>query len=303
MARRGRRWAAPDGQPADGELRSRDLSGIRDRGISPLLPRHHVGALADLVRDIGDPVWVCGETAAPLHGFDGCVLRPPFHLLVLRGRNITRVGHVVHTTTVLPLIDQARVGDLLVTSPTRTIIDLAATHSAAVLTTAVDSALRDGRTSEDFLHRRIVELRGRGRYGLPKLLDVINGIDVTRGGHSWLERRFLQLANRAGWPRPLTQQVIGRRGDTLIRVDCRFPGTPVVVELLGYRFHRSTQQMRVDAERMNRMVLDGLAPLQFTYLDVTTAEDGIVRTVTEALAPYLPRSSVSPHRASGRSVR
>lgn len=103
-------------------------------------------------------------------------------------------------------------------------------------------------------------------------------------GHSWLECEFLRLAAEAHLPRPATQQVLGRRGDRLIRVDVTFPATPVVVELLGYAFHRSVMQMQSDAERMNRLLLDGFRPLQFTYLDVVEAPARCVATVREALA-------------------
>src|SRR4029079_1721901 len=132
----------------------------------------------------------------------------------------------------------------------------------------IDSALRDRLTSEDFLHRRIVELRNRGRAGLWQLVYGFEGGELARGGHSWLERRFLVLLDEMALPRPLTQAVVGTRKSRLIRVDCRFPGTNVVVKLLGYRFHRTPMEMQNDSERVNRMVLDGLHPLQFTYTDV-----------------------------------
>ena len=84
-----------------------------------------------------------------------------------------------------------------VTSPTRTLIDLAAHETPARLAAALDGALRDGLTNEDLLHRRIAALRGKGRYGVPVLLDVLAGNEVTRGGHSWLEREYC-----ACWPAP-----------------------------------------------------------------------------------------------------
>ena len=92
---------------------------------------------------------------------------------------------------------------------------------ARVLTAVLDGALRDRLTTE-FLHRRIVELRSRGRYGIPKLRAVIEGVEATRGGHSWFERRYLELIATAGLPRPDTQAIVAKRDDRLIRVDCRF---------------------------------------------------------------------------------
>jgi hypothetical protein len=70
----------------------------------------------------------------------------------------------------------------------------------------------------------------------------------------------------------------------MIRVDCRFPGTNVVVELLGYRFHRTLMEMQNDAERMNRMILDGLQPLEYTYTDVASTSPTMLSSLREALA-------------------
>ena len=220
--------------------------------------------------DCGSDVRVSGPTAAALHGLDGFRLRPPFHVVVPRGRNVQRARHRIHTTSELPLIDRATVEGIPVLSATRTLIDLARFVDEGTLTAALDSAVRDGLTAEHALHRRIVELRASGRYGIPKLLAVIEGADVTRGGHSWLERRFLELCAGAGLPRPITQQVLTRAKDRLVRVDCMFPQTRVVVELLGYRWHRSTDQLARDAERLNALLLEGFLPMQFTYAQVTT---------------------------------
>jgi len=229
-------------------------------------------------------VWVSGSTAAALHGFDGFVLRPPFHLTIERDRNVRRLGSVIHTTAELPLIDRAHAQGFAVTSGARTLIDLARSEAPQALARSVDSALRDGLLSEDLLHRRICALRTKGRYGIPKLLDVLAGKEVTRGGHSWLERRFLQLLAEAGLPKPATQQVLTKVGDRLVRVDCAFAGSNVVVEMLGYRFHCSKSQLRRDAERLNALVAAGAQPYQFTYEQVVEDPAYVVATVETALA-------------------
>jgi hypothetical protein len=194
------------------------------------------------------------------------------------------VGHVVHTSTRIDRIDVTTTQGVPVTNATRTIIDLARTVPRERLTVAIDSATRDRLTSDDALHRRASALRRRGRGGVGDLVAALAGAETIRGGHSWLEREFLRLCAQAGLPTPLTQQVLGRRASAVIRVDCRFPDTTVVVELLGYGFHRTVMQMQTDAQRMNRLTLDGFTVLQFTYADVTTDPSGVVAVVTEALA-------------------
>src|SRR6202008_4061017 len=75
-----------------------------------------VASVAALITDIGQPCWASGVTAAALHGFDGFDLRPPFHVTTTRDRNVRRIGHVVHTTMELPLIDRDMKHDLPVLS-------------------------------------------------------------------------------------------------------------------------------------------------------------------------------------------
>ncbi len=141
-------------------------------------------------------------------------------------------------------------------------------------------------------------LRSKGRYGIPLLLDVIAGIDVTRGGHSWLEREYLRITAAAGLPRPETQQVLSRAGEKLIRVDFHYPGTNVVVEVLGYRFHRSPEQLTRDTERMSALLLDGYAPFQFTYQQVVSSAELVVDTVGAALTAFCVTTKARSRRLS-----
>ncbi len=247
-----------------------------------VLPHHHLASLTELIADIGEPCWASGTTSGALTGFDGFLLRPPFHILTSRDRNVRRIGHVIHTTHEIPLIDRTTKYGIPLLSPTRTLIDLARSISAEALTSAVDSAIRDGGTSEDFLHQRINALRASGRQGPANLLAVLAGAEITRGGQSWLEREVLRLLHGAGLPKPQTQVVLARRKDKLIRVDFHFPGTRIVIEALGYRWHRSGAQMQIDAERANRLVLDGFIPLQFTYSQIVEGADAMLATTREA---------------------
>jgi hypothetical protein len=272
----------------DHQLRSRVESGFLHQPgpnvfRSPFVGDTPLAALVALMLDIGEPCWASGPTAAALHGFDGFRLAAPFDVTILRGRDVHRRAARVHTTKILPLIDRAHVGDVAVTSAARSLIDLARSESVERLTIAYDSGLRDGKYSEDLVHRRIVALRSPGRYGMDRLLAAIEGRDARRGGHSWLERRFLVLLAEAGLPRPMTQQVLSRARDRLVRVDCRFPGTQVVVELLGYRWHRTRDQLNRDTERLNALVGDGFQPYQFTYDQLTETPASVLETVRVAL--------------------
>lgn len=253
---------------------------------SALAPPSAHAELVGLVLDIGGRVWASGPTAAALHGFDGFALAPPFHLTIERGRQVRRPGHVVHTAELMSPIDLRTVEGIPCTAGARTLIDLAGDPRVddAALTVALASALRDLSTTEDHLHRRIAALRGKGRHGIPRLMAVIESAEAARGAHSWLEREFLRLLDDAGIPLPETQVVLAEADGRLVRVDCHFAGTPVVVEVLGYEWHRTRAQMDRDAVRANALLLQGRSPYQFTYRQVTETPNAVVATVREALA-------------------
>ena len=77
--------------------------------------------------------------------------------------------------------------------------------------------------------------------------------------------------------------MVGSVDGRLMRVDCRFPGTAVVVELLGYTFHRTRAQMSADAARYNAMLAAGCLPYQFTYEQVAGSPDAVVADTARAL--------------------
>lgn len=76
----------------------------------------------------------------------------------------------------------------------------------------------------------------------------------------------------------------------MVRVDFHFPGTRVVVEALGYRWHRSGAQMAIDLSRANALVLAGYLPLQFTYSQIVEQPEMVVETVRTALKGILVRT-------------
>jgi very-short-patch-repair endonuclease len=241
--------------------------------------------LMGLMIDVGAPCWAYGPTAAALHRFDGFELGTPFHLVLPRHRQVRRVGMSIHTSEHLPETDRTVIDGISVLRATRTLIDLARIVDRQALTRACDSAFRDGRVHEEQLRRRLHSFgdRAAARLGADVLLQVLNGSEIERGGHSFLEREFLRLVHENGLPSPLTQQVLGRTRERLIRVDFRFPDTNVVVEVLGYRYHRSREQMAIDAERMNSLIGQGYSPYQFTFEQVMQQSHAVISTLRRAL--------------------
>lgn len=233
-----------------------------------------VGLLA-----LGPSSWVSHEAAAALHRLDRS--RPSaVEFTVLRAARGRRMPFRVHTTDRLPLIDQVEVQGFRTVAATRTVIDLArARVSRPRLEAAIDSAVRLGLSSPVALHARLGALRGPGRWGA-RLLDELL---VDSGGHTMLERRFLELVRRAGLPRPRTQVIHRHGARTFARVDFEFEQFGVVVEVTGQVGHSSPGERARDAQRRNELQDVGRKVFEYTWEDVTARPTRVERTLVARL--------------------
>jgi hypothetical protein len=146
-----------------------------------------------------------------------------------------------------------------VTSPARTIVDLAATLAAHELArVAHEAAIRHNTAPGEI---EAVLQRQPNRRGATKLKRVLHGEEpVTL---SALERRFLTLLREAGLPLPHTNRPAGTR-----RVDCRWPQLRLTVELDGYRYHSSRHAWEQDRRREREAFARGDDFRRYTYGDV-----------------------------------
>jgi very-short-patch-repair endonuclease len=164
-----------------------------------------------------------------------------------------RHGIRVHRSATLRARDVTRRNGIPVTMPARTIDDLRRTAPPDL----VRSAIREAEFQR-----------------LPL------GADVERDGtRSELERRFLALCRRHGLPKPETNtRVAGYEVDFLWREQC------LIVELDGYRYHRTRLAFEDDRARDARLKLAGYEVVRFTYLQVMNDPAGVMATVRPLLA-------------------
>jgi very-short-patch-repair endonuclease len=233
-----------------------------------------VGLLA-----LGETSWVSHEAAAALHGFDRAH-DDAVEFTVERTARGRRMPFPVHTTATMPRIDRVVVDDFRCISATRTIVDLARARVPKVrLEAAIDSAVRQGLSAPAAIARRLDDLRGSGRWGARLLDDLL----IDSGGHSMLERRFLELVRSAGLPRPRTQAIHQRGGRTFARVDFLFEPFGVVVEVSGRLGHSSPAERARDAQRRNELQDVGRAVYEYTWEDVTRRPTDVERSLTARL--------------------
>lgn len=244
------------------------------------VPRTWLSDLSVGVHALGPTAVVSHRAAARLHGLDRFGRDGPEFTVRRRRRGGFVLDAPVHTTLVLPTIDHTVTAGLPVTSPVRTVIDLAAVRvSAERLEAAVDSVIRLRLATLDEIAKRLDQLRGKGRRGVRRLDQIL----VTSGGESFLERRFLELVDEAGLPRPILQADEYVHGAHVGRVDFLYPDHGIVVEVSGGRGHSSAADRAKDARRRNELQRLGRTVLEFTYEDVTGRRRYVVQSLRETL--------------------
>jgi very-short-patch-repair endonuclease len=164
-----------------------------------------------------------------------------------------------------------------VTSPARTLVDLAQRLSAAELETAINEADRLDLIDPVLLRRAAGEMSGQpGARLVLRLLDR----QLFRLTDSELERLFLRLVRAAQLPLPLAGVRLNG-----FRVDFFWPDLGLVVETDGLRYHRTPMQQARDRRRDQAHTAAGLTTLRFTHAQVRF-DPG---EVTEVLARVVGR--------------
>jgi hypothetical protein len=227
---------------------------------------------------------VSHEAGARLWGFDGGWSRAQPTISVLRPAAGASALARIHQTSRLPECDRSSSDGIAVTTPARTLIDLAAVAERRALEAALDAALRDGVVREPFLRWRILEVAGRGVAGSTMLAEILGPDRLGRDQvDSWLEARALELFDRHGLPAPECQRRVRPDDGRVLRIDFSFLGGAILVEVNGHATHSTRRQRQRDHERANRLGLAGIVVLQFTFEDVAERPAHVAAMVRAAV--------------------
>jgi very-short-patch-repair endonuclease len=162
-----------------------------------------------------------------------------------------------------------------VTSPGRTLIDLATVLKHGQLEEAINAADKLQLIDPERLRGEVEAHRGTA--GVPMLRDILDRHTFTLTD-SELERRFMRLVRRAGLPRPLTQRRVNG-----YRVDFCWPELKLIVETDGLRYHRTAAQQSKDRARDQAHVAAGFTVLRFTHAQVRYERARVVSTLRAVL--------------------
>ena len=222
----------------------------------------------------GPTAVVSHHSAAELHGF-----RPAragdIDVTVKRKRN-RRPGIRIHRTRRLEPSDVTHHDAVPVTTPARTIRDLAPALSLRDLERTIEEAQIQKKL--DRLSLTDVVDQARGKPGATALRAAATQADpqLTR---SEAERRMLELIRRAGLPRPRTNARLGPW-----EVDLYWPERRLVVEVDGFAFHATRAAFERDRRKDAELDAMGISVRRLTWRQLTREPEAVVARLARALA-------------------
>jgi very-short-patch-repair endonuclease len=196
----------------------------------------------------------------------------PTDVTITRGHPRHRPGIRIHRSRRLQHSLNAGVR---ITTPIRTLVDLARTATSRDLERAIEEA----QVRRLVTRRQIEGLRGRAgaaaRGREPSL---------TR---SEAERRLLRLIRAAQLPAPLTNIRVGRH-----EVDFLWADERVIVEVDGFAFHNTRAAFERDRARDRALQAAGYVVLRITWRQLVDEPEAVIAVVATALAQRRSASSV-----------
>jgi very-short-patch-repair endonuclease len=223
----------------------------------------------------GDGAVLAGVSAAAAFGIRRSSSRT-IHVLVGRSGRKRRDGIRLHWQRTIPSDEVAELDGLPITTPPRTLLDLAAGGlRGRSLEASVDSAERQRLL--DFADLHALLARYPGRPGTPSLKAVLARY---RAGdtRSRLEELVAELCDAHVLPRPQENCVIEGK----VR-DFYWPHARLVVEADSYAWHRSPSALDDDRERDVELALAGYRTLRFTWHQVTERRTYVTAAILRAL--------------------
>ncbi|HSI79214.1 MAG TPA: type IV toxin-antitoxin system AbiEi family antitoxin domain-containing protein [Solirubrobacterales bacterium] len=240
-------------------------------------------------------VRACGPTAILGHRSAACfweMLPYPADFdrvsVIVTNRNIrSKPGIAVHRSTSLARRDYVLRDGIPVTTPPRTILDLASVAPEA----EVERAIAEGYAKRILSERQLIDQleRNAGRPGvrlLRELLEVDGGVTPTR---SEAERRMLAVLRAADVPLPEVNARLDR-----YEVDFLWRDHRLVLEVDGFATHSSRASFEADRVRDARLAAFGYAVIRVTWRQLVRRPEAFAARLAAALAVRAGIATTAP---------
>lgn len=227
---------------------------------------------------------VSHESAAALHGLATFAPGPVVVMLTHGDHQHLRRGRVRQSTDLAPHHCSV-VDGIPVTTPARTLVDLAGAVRPGRLRIGVEDALAARKCTLEELSRCHEELRRPGKRGMVAVSLVLRslGPGPVRSA-TFLERLLRKVLVDAGLPEPVREYDAPWARDTPGRVDLAYPFARIIIEADSRRWHTRERDFEADRRRDRGAQLAGWAVYRFTWRDLTDDPDDAVDTIRRALA-------------------
>ncbi len=186
-------------------------------------------------------------------------------------------GVIVHRSKILESTDVWIRSALRVTSPSRTLLDIAVSAPDRQLEVAFDRGISEHIVKPSHV-RDLLDRSGRhhGRARLTALLEQERGAStMTR---SEAEEAMLALCRQAGLPEPQVNAKFGAW-----ELDFYWPEARFVVEVDSYRYHSSRYRFERDRRKDNALRRADIEVMRIVRREVADRSHGLVADIARAL--------------------
>jgi very-short-patch-repair endonuclease len=235
----------------------------------------------------------CGPDAAVSHHSAGGL----WHLLRERPQRVEMTmpgtwkrrhpGLRTHCSMTLMPVDRRRIHGIPLTSPARTILDLAASLDPPVLEGVVAEAERRHLTHpSDLVEQLDRNPRRRGSAALRSVLGLEGGPAFTR---SDAEARLLALVRETGLPVPVSNAIVAG-----CEVDLFWREARLIVEFDSFAFHGDRRAFEQDRLRDAELQAAGFRVIRVTWRQLVDQPEAVVNRISRAIAVSRDERAITP---------
>lgn len=236
----------------------------------------------------GTETWASHRTAAALWRVPGFPEDHRIDLLRPVDGSNERRGAVIHRSSSIPMEHVTVHRRIPLTTPARTLMDLAATIGTSRLERAVAESVRRGLCSDASLRVVLARLGGRGRPGTRRLRQVLEARDPAVPTSSELEELARATILGDGLTEPEWQVDLNDGEGWIGRVDGVFRSARLVIELDSREWHGQHTDLLEDARRDRRLTAAGYVVVRIRWSDLTHRSDAVLAQIRALLDARTP---------------